>query len=336
VGTCLTRARVFGDVDNAGSEAAKRLASAGHVLLEYPGSPTQPLMFYMKTTAPDNWPHKPEAPASMRFLTAWAAPAIHALAGFAGLGLMAVLARRALSPDSKNGTGAEQEDSPLPLRLRHSLADRCMHWANAALWLLLFITGMGLMHHEALAPFGQAYPLLLRRLAGGGGNLLLVHIILACVWMGCFAVYIALNGKSTLFFLREIFSVRPGDMLWLKRKMPLMILGPKLAARFGLETALPPQGFYNMGQKGFGMLSVLGGVILALSGGIMALGIGSIWLIGWCVTAHYIAAGLVFIGLLAHLYMTLAVPEERPGLRSMFSGLVPEAYAQSHHADWKP
>ena len=219
--------------------------------------------------------------------------------------------------------------------LRHSLADRCMHWANAVLWLLLFITGMGLVQHEALAPFGQAYPHLLRRMVGGGGNLLLVHITLGCLWMACFAAYIAFNWKNTVFFLREVFSVQAGDMIWLRRKMPLMVFGPALAARFGLGTTLPPQGFYNMGQKAFGMLNVLGGVTLAFSGGIMAFGIGSTWLIGWCVTMHYIAAGLVFIGLLAHLYMTLAVPSERPGLRSMFTGFVPESYAQSHHANWK-
>jgi formate dehydrogenase subunit gamma len=220
--------------------------------------------------------------------------------------------------------------------LRHSLADRCMHWANAVLWLLLFITGMGLAQHEALSPFGQEYPHLLRRIAGGGGALLRVHIVLACIWIGSFAVYIMLHRKNAAFFLREIFSIRPGDMLWLRRKMPIVVFGADLAARFGLETALPAQGFYNMGQKGFGMLSVLGGAALAVSGGIMAVGVSSIWLSGWCVTMHYIAACLVFIGLLAHLYMTLAVPEERPGLQSMFSGVVPETYAQTHHGNWKP
>jgi tetrathionate reductase subunit B len=110
VGTCPTRARVFGDVDDAGSAAAKRLASGRHVLLEYPGSPTQPLMFYMKQTAPDDWLRKPEAPASMRFLTAWAAPAIHALMGLAGMGIMAVFARRMLLPDSKNSTAEQGND----------------------------------------------------------------------------------------------------------------------------------------------------------------------------------------------------------------------------------
>jgi tetrathionate reductase subunit B len=110
VGTCLTKVRVFGDVDDAGSAAAKRLASSNYILLEYPGSPTQPLMFYMKHTAPDNWLRKPEAPVSLRFLTAWAAPALHGLMGLAGLGMIAVLARRMLLPGSKKSTSDQGND----------------------------------------------------------------------------------------------------------------------------------------------------------------------------------------------------------------------------------
>ena len=109
VGTCPTRARVFGDVNDAGSDAAKLLASGSHVLLEYPGSPTQPLMFYMDATAPDNWLRKPEAPASMRFLTNWAAPAIHGLMGLVSLGLAAVFAKRMLLPDRENSTAHQKE-----------------------------------------------------------------------------------------------------------------------------------------------------------------------------------------------------------------------------------
>ncbi len=219
-------------------------------------------------------------------------------------------------------------------RIRHSIADRCMHWSNALLWLTLFFTGAALLQNQNLAPFGLEYPRFMRELAGGAGNLLRLHIILGFIWLGAFALYVLTNSKNVLFFLREIFSTRPGDLLWLRRKPLILLLGKKLAAQTGVNTNLPPQGFYNMGQKVFGMLSVVGGVVLAATGVIMAVGIGSTELSGWCVTAHYLACGLVFCGLLAHLYMTLAVPEERPGLKSMFNGSVTEEYAVRHHGLW--
>jgi formate dehydrogenase subunit gamma len=129
--------------------------------------------------------------------------------------------------------------------------------------------------------------------------------------------------------------VRPGDLAWLRRKPAIMLLGERRAAALGFEIKLPPQGFYNMGQKVFGMLSIAAGVTLAATGLIMAVGIAPPGLVGWCVTMHYIACGLALTGLLVHLYMTLAVPEERPGLQSMFNGFVPEEYAKHHHANWK-
>ncbi|MDR0239022.1 MAG: cytochrome b/b6 domain-containing protein [Deltaproteobacteria bacterium] len=219
-------------------------------------------------------------------------------------------------------------------RMRHSLADRCMHWGNALLWLLLFFSGAGLLQ-GGLAPFGDGYTAAVRKLAGGGSGLLRLHIILGCVWMGIFSLYIALNAKSAASFLREIFSVRPGDLIWLRRKPAIMLLGEHRAAALGFETKLPPQGFYNMGQKAFGMLSVTAGVTLVATGLIMATGFAPPGFAGWCVTIHYIACGLTLAGLLVHLYMTLAVPEERPGLKSMFSGSVPEDYAKHHHANWE-
>lgn len=99
VGTCPTKARTFGDIDDPASPAAQRLALHPHVVLEYPGSPTQPAMYYVKATAPEQWMRKPEQPDSMRFLTRWAAPAIHVLAGLTGAGLLAALLRGLFWPD---------------------------------------------------------------------------------------------------------------------------------------------------------------------------------------------------------------------------------------------
>jgi formate dehydrogenase subunit gamma len=59
-----------------------------------------------------------------------------------------------------------------------------------------------------------------------------------------------------------------------------------------------------------------------------------VWLVGWAVTLHYLAVGLVFAGLLVHIYMAAISPEEKPGFRSMFTGTVPRDYARHHHGLW--
>ena len=61
---------------------------------------------------------------------------------------------------------------------RHSRLDIAIHWSNAALWLLLTLTGLGLIKAE-YNPLGSWYPAMLRGLFGGGGGLLLAHEIMS-------------------------------------------------------------------------------------------------------------------------------------------------------------
>jgi formate dehydrogenase subunit gamma len=94
-----------------------------------------------------------------------------------------------------------------------------------------------------------------------------------------------------------------------------------------------------MGQKAFAQASVVGGVVIAVTGVLMLLsdrtfGAESTGMIGWAVALHFIAVGIVFAGLLVHIYMAAISPEERPGFRSMFTGVVPDDYAKHHHRLW--
>ncbi len=126
------------------------------------------------------------------------------------------------------------------------------------------------------------------------------------------------------------------DITWMIRKMILMTAGPKL---LGKNSELPDQGYYNMGQKAFAQASVVGGVVIVVTGILMflsdrTLGAEHMALVSWSITLHYLAVGLVFAGLLVHIYMAAISPEEKPGFRSMFTGHVPEDYAKHHHKLW--
>lgn len=221
---------------------------------------------------------------------------------------------------------------------RHDPSDIRIHWFNAACWLVLLLSGLGLIRNEKLNPLGAWLPDALRALFGGGSAggavLLVIHEVVGVLWLLGLLAYLAVNAGGARFFLREVFSVRPGDFTWLIRKMLRMTVGPKLS---GGE--LPPQGYYNMGQKAFAQASVLGGVAIGLTGMVLLasdkfLPASMTGVIGWAVTLHYLAVGLVFAGLLVHIYMAAISPEEKPGFRSMFTGSVPRHYARHHHGLW--
>jgi formate dehydrogenase subunit gamma len=223
---------------------------------------------------------------------------------------------------------------------RHDRSDIFIHWFNAACWLLLLLTGVGLIGNPAVDPFGSGYPAWLRSVVGGGGNLLAIHEFVGLAWIAGFVLYLLVNFRGARFFLAEVFSVSPArDMGWMLKKMVLMTLGPKALKAVGVDPELPDQGYYNMGQKAFAQASVVGGVVIAVTGVIMYLsdrtfGAEATGMIGWAVAVHFISVGLVFAGLLVHVYMAAVSPEERPGFKSMFTGVVPDGYARHHHRLW--
>lgn len=223
---------------------------------------------------------------------------------------------------------------------RHDRSDIFIHWFNAACWLILLVTGIGLIGNHDVNPLGGGYPAALRAAVGGGGNLLAIHEFTGVAWIIGLTLYCIVNMRGAAFFLKEIFSVSPArDMAWMIRKMVLMTAGEKPLKALGMSAELPDQGYYNMGQKAFAQASVVGGIVIAVTGIILylsdrTLDASATGMIGWAVTLHFIAVGIVFAGLLVHIYMAAISPEERPGFRSMFTGHVPEGYAKHHHRLW--
>lgn len=221
---------------------------------------------------------------------------------------------------------------------RHTRLSIFMHWFNALCWFALLVTGLGLISNEELNPVGAWLPNLMRGLFGGGENLLMVHQYLGLVWAGAFLAYVLFKPRETWIFLKEVFTVSPAsDMLWLVKMNLKMTLGRKGLARFGLTPDLPPQGFYNFGQKLFAQASVLGEIVIVGTG--LAMFFSTLFMdnpspAAWSRVIHYLTVGLVFAGLLVHIFMAAISREERPAFRSMFTGSVPEHYARHHHPLW--
>ena len=229
--------------------------------------------------------------------------------------------------------------------LRHSKAAIFVHWFNAAAWLFLLATGLGLIQNPELQPLGAWWPRAMRGLFGGGPALLWAHITVASVWLAFWLVMgLGLIRRLTLPFLAGIFKLSPRtDFEWTVKKNLQMTLGYRMMARLvkplGWNGQIPPQPFYNAGQKAAAIVFVLAGLALTVSGVIMTLSRfvlepGQVVLVQWSITIHFIAAGLSTAMLLLHIYMAAISREERPAFISMFSGKVPESYARHHHELW--
>jgi formate dehydrogenase subunit gamma len=233
---------------------------------------------------------------------------------------------------------------------RHTKLSIFLHWFNAASWVFLLATGIGLINNPDLQPVGIWWTTLMWGLFGSGENLLWAHIVAGSIWAGVFLIYAILGIKQVGQFLREIFSYSPvRDFMWLVKKGIQMTLGTRALKKFGEELEkrgaspemavprIPDQGFYNVGQKLFAVPSVLGGVVIAVTGIIMALSnvyFTNTAIVRWAILIHFVTVGLVFAGLLIHIYMASIAAGERPAFISMFTGSVPEEYAKHHHRLW--
>lgn len=233
---------------------------------------------------------------------------------------------------------------------RHTKLSIFLHWFNAVSWMFLLATGIGLINNPDLQPVGMWWPNLMGVLFGSGENLLQAHVIGGIIWSGVFLIYASFRIKQVGQFLKEIFSYSPvRDFMWLVKKGIQMTLGTraleslaqvleKRGARPEIAAPrIPDQGFYNVGQKLFAVPSVLGGVVIAVTGFIMALSnvyFTNTAIVRWAILVHFVTVGLVFAGLLIHIYMASIAAGERPAFISMFTGNVPEDYAKHHHRLW--
>jgi formate dehydrogenase subunit gamma len=221
---------------------------------------------------------------------------------------------------------------------RHLPSAMLMHWLNALCWILLLFTGFGLLANPAMQPVGGWWSSLWTRTAGALG-LLNLHVAVGLVWIGLYALFLLTRLRSVAIpFLREITSLSPvEDLTWCARKGLLLTLGPRAMRGMGLDPSLPPQGFYNAGQKLAAVAAVLCSLGLAVTGGALvsfAGRPGAEQLLQWFLLVHFLCAGLMAIVLPIHIYMAALAPGEGPALRSMFTGFAPAEFVRRHNPLW--
>jgi len=214
-----------------------------------------------------------------------------------------------------------------------------LHWFNAMCWLLLLLSGFGIITGDFVRLVPAFWPEFLQNLFGGNGNLVLFHAIIGILWAAGIVLFTLLNLRTVVIpFLRQVLVLTPKAAIKDTWSMTLT-----LGQLFGLfkNTPLPPQGRYNGAQRLLGTMIIVCSIAIALSGlylffspQILNFSENGFYglLFRWALVIHAASVFLVLIGLVAHIYF--AVIEEPESLEAMKSGQLDVAFIQHHNPLW--
>ncbi len=200
--------------------------------------------------------------------------------------------------------------------VRYRTPTRVLHWVHTASFLILFVTGLIIF----IPPLAQALTV--------DSWTRIIHRAAAVVFVVAPLIYIPLNPKSSIKGIKEAFTWGQEDMEWLRAAPRYYFLAD--------ESAMPPQGHMNTGQKMWWFMVIFFSIIFVLTGVVMWAFKESAPLdaLRWAVFAHdvsFIATGTMF---LLHIYLGVIHPLMRGSWASMARGKVNAEYAKSHYRKW--
>ena len=192
---------------------------------------------------------------------------------------------------------------------RYEASDRINHWLVAITFVLLALSGLALFHPSMF---------FLTNLFGGGPWTRILHPFIGLVMFAAFA------GLALRFWRQNYLD--KNDEQWLKQWQDVIN---------NREDKLPEVGRYNAGQKVLFWLMVGCLTVLLLSGIVIwrpyFAPAFNITVIRIAVVLHALAAFLLILGIIVHVYAAIWV---KGSVRAMMRGTVTPAWAKKHHAAW--
>jgi formate dehydrogenase subunit gamma len=192
---------------------------------------------------------------------------------------------------------------------RYTARERSNHWIVAIAFILAALSGLALFHPAFF---------FLVNLFGGGPWARILHPFIGVV-MFLFFIAMAVRFWS-------LNRITPADREWRKR------IGDVLCNR---DHGLPEVGKYNAGQKYLFWIMVVSIPVLLLSGIVIwqpwFAPFFSIGLMRVAVVVHALAAWVIILGIVVHVYAAIWV---KGTVRAMTRGTVSEAWAKHHHRAW--
>ena len=198
---------------------------------------------------------------------------------------------------------------------RHEKTFAMCHWLNAFAFFMLFLTALPLYSDT----FSFMYKIF------GDKTLMYAHRVFGVMFIVTPIVGFIIARKGYIIMLREIFSFGKKDMEFMQ-KFPLELMGK--------DPEMPPQGFYNGGEKMNIALQLALSVVLVASG--LTLWLGDSFLpatiTAYAIPVHSIAGAVCFAAALGHIYLAAGVNPD--SLHGMTDGTIKASYAAHHHGAW--
>ena len=192
---------------------------------------------------------------------------------------------------------------------RYTSHERGNHWIVAICFVLAALSGLS-MFHPSMFFFADLF--------GGGPWARILHPFIGVVMMVFFCVI------ASKFW--DLNKMTDADRQWMKQVKDVMM---------NREKDLPEIGKYNAGQKYMFWTMVVCMTLLLITGVIMwrpyFAHAFSVDLVRVAVVVHAVAAVVMVIGIIVHVYAAIWV---KGTMRAMIRGDVSEAWAKHHHPGW--
>lgn len=196
---------------------------------------------------------------------------------------------------------------------RFSAVVRVSHWIYAISFITLATTGY--------LQFGSALDWLIP-LFGSLEGAMVVHRVAAVFLMIGVLIPLLMRPREVRAWLAEVFNFTQADTEFLK-VFPAKFLGVK--------KKIPPQGFYNGGEKINSIIQIICGLGLIISG-----------LFLWLAAApplimyplHALLMAIAVASAIGHIYLALLNPVSNEAIRGMIAGDISEEYMKENHGRW--
>ncbi len=209
-----------------------------------------------------------------------------------------------------------------------------LHWFNAVCWFLLTPSGLGIIRGESIRIIPAAWSEFMQNMVGGNANLVFMHSSLGIIWSAGILLFTVRNWKQIVVpFLKKIITITPKsimDDIWFTAVVMTRLIVPSK-----VEGELPPSGRYNGAQRLLSTMIIICSITIAVTGLGMFFGPGmaiSSEIFRWSLVLHASCVGMVWIGLLAHIYFGMI--EEPKSLEGMKSGYLEVEFIKHHNPMW--
>lgn len=196
---------------------------------------------------------------------------------------------------------------------RFSAVVRVSHWMYAVSFITLGLTGYLL--------YGSALDWMIP-LFGSQEGAMVVHRVAAVFLIIAVVLPLLMRPREVAAWLSEVFNFTSADVAFLKA----------FPAKFiGVKVEVPPQGFYNGGEKINSIIQIVCGLGLITSGLFL-------WLAAVppliMYPLHALLMAIAVASAIGHVYLALLNPVSNEAIRGMIAGDISEKYMKENHGRW--